>query len=180
MAVKRTIIEDVPSDDEPTVVRKTKTIVDPGIHTPVVDAKEEVVDSSDSSTVKQTKVVREPLVQTEHPQEVYETKKAIFRSWQVIWYILAVIEVILAFRMTFKAIGADPTSGFVALIYALSAPLAFPFSGIIRSSFSTDSNSDIEWSTIVAAVVFALIAWGLVSLIHMLRPVTPEEVDQTV
>src|SRR5690349_85284 len=118
MSVTRTIVEENPVEGDPTVVKTTKTIVNPDIHTPIVDAKEEVVDSPTTSTVRRTQVVHEPLVRTEHPQKVYETKKAIFRSWQVIWYILAIVEVILAFRMVFKAIGANPFSGFVTLIYA--------------------------------------------------------------
>lgn len=177
MAVKRTIIEETP-EDEPTVVQKSKTVVNPDIHTPVVDAKEEITDSSGSSTIKQTKLVQQPLVKTEHPQKVYETKKAILRSWQVIWYILAVVEIILGFRMAFKAIGANPFSGFVSLIYGVSDPLTFPFSGIIHSSFY--KNSIFEWSTIIAAVVYFLIAWGIVSLLNMLRPISPEEVEETV
>ncbi len=176
MAIKRTIIEEDEAD--PTVIRNTKTIVNPDIHTKVVDAKEEVVNSPDSSTVKQTKIVHEPLVEADHPQAVYETKKTIFRSWQIIWYILAVIEVILGLRVTFKAIGANPFSGFVNLIYSISDVLVLPFTGIIRSTVS--GNSVIEWSTIFAAVIYALIAWGIVSLIHMARPITPEEVDHAV
>ncbi len=177
MAVKRTIIEEGDEAD-PTIIRNTKTVVNPDIHTQVVDAKEEVIDSPNSSTVKRTQIVHEPLVEATHPQASYETKKTIFRSWQIIWYILAVIEVILGFRVTFKAIGANPFSGFVNLIYSISDVLVLPFTGIIRSTVS--GNSVIEWSTIFAAVIYALIAWGIVSLIHMARPVTPEEVDRAV
>jgi uncharacterized protein YggT (Ycf19 family) len=178
MAIKRTVIEEVPETDDPTVVRKTKTIVNPDIHTPIVDAKEEVVDSPDSTEVRQTKIVHEPLVTAEHPQHVYETKKAIFKSWQIIWYILAVIEVLLGLRMTFKAIGANEFSGFVSLVYSITDILVAPFAAIIPPTIN--GNSVIEWSTIIAAIIYALIAWGLVSLVHMARPVTPEEVEHAV
>lgn len=176
MAIRRTVVED--DVDDPTVVRKTKTITNPDIHTPIVDEKEEVVDSPDSTQVRKTKTVHEPLVVADHPQHVYETKRAIFKSWQLIWYILAVIEVLLGLRMTFKAIGANPFSGFVSLIYSITDILVAPFRGIIPST--VNGNSVIEWSTIVAVVVYALIAWGIVSLIHLSRPVTPEEVDHAV
>lgn len=176
MAIKRTIVEEDEAD--PTIIRNTKTIVNPDIHTQVVDAKEEVVDSPNSSTVKRTQIVHEPLVQADHPQDVYETKKTIFRSWQIIWYVLAVTEVILGLRVTLKAIGANPFSGFVNLIYSISDVLVLPFTGIIKSTIS--GNSVLEWSTIFAAVIYALIAWGLVSLIHMARPITPEEAEHAV
>lgn len=178
MAIKRTIIEEAPQGADSDVVRTTKTVVNPQIHTPIVDAQDTVVDSPNSSTVRQTRTVQEPLVQTQHPQKIYETKKAIFRSWQIIWYVVAVIEVVIALRVAFKAIGANPFSGFVSLIYTLSDPLTFPFRGIIGSTVTR--NTIIEWSSIIAALIYLLIAWGIVSLIHMARPVTPEEVEENV
>lgn len=176
MAIKRTVIEE--NEEDPTIIRNTKTVVNPDIHTQVVDEKEEVINSPDASTVRQTKTVHEPLVESTHPQTVYNTKKNIFRSWQVIWYILAVTEVIIGLRVTLKAIGANPFSGFVNLIYSISDVLVLPFSGIIKSTVS--GNTVIEWSTIFAAVIYALIAWGIVSLIHMARPITPEEAERAV
>jgi hypothetical protein len=177
MAIKRTIIEEGEEGD-PTVIRNTRTVVNPDIHTPVVDSKEEIIDSADSSTVKRTKVVHEPLVVADHPQDVYETKKTIFRSWQIIWFALAVIEILLGLRIVFKAIGANPFSGFVSFVYTITDILVAPFTGIIRSSVS--GNSVIEWSTIIATIVYALIAWGLVYAISIARPVTPEEVEKAV
>ena len=52
----------------------------------------------------------------------------------VIWYILAVIEVVLGLRMLFKALGANPFSGFVSIIYSISDILLLPFSGIFPAS----------------------------------------------
>ncbi|MDP3940836.1 MAG: YggT family protein [bacterium] len=128
--------------------------------------------------VKTTTKVTPPPVKTEPPQQVFEKKKTIFRTYQIIWYILAVIEVLLGFRMVLKALGANPTSGFTTLVYALSNPLAMPFSGILPVSIS--GNSIFEWSTIIAALVYLLIAFGLVHLMQMIKPVTPNEVEQKV
>ena len=71
-----------------------------------------------------------PPVQTEHPQKVYEKKKTIFRTYQVIWYILGVIEILLTFRVVLKMLGANISSPFVSLIYVITDPLAAPFRGI--------------------------------------------------
>lgn len=177
MAIKRTIVEEEAVED-PTVVKTTKTVVNPDIHTPVVDVKDEVVDTGQSSTIKQTRVVHEPLVKTEHPQQVYEKKKAIFRWWQIIWYVLGVVEVIIAFRVALKAVGANPSSGFTAFIYGISNPLTLPFSGILQASVY--GNTVIEWSSLIAALVYFLFAWGIMNLIQITKPVTPEEVEQTV
>ncbi len=133
--------------------------------------------SQPQQVVRTTKKVT-PQVQTEHPQKVFEKKKTIFRFYQVVWYVLTFIEIMLAFRVTFKAIGANPFSGFVSLVNAITDPLTIPFAGILRTSAS--GSSVIEWSTIVAAVVYFLLALGLVSLLQFAKPVTPEEVEHEV
>lgn len=178
MTAKRTIIEDDQSLDDPVLVRTTKRVIDPEIHTPVVDDHEQVINSTDKTTVHRSRTVHEPLIQTQHPQKVYEAKKAIFRLDQLVWFALIIIESLLALRVTFLAIGANPFSGFVSFIYAVSDLLVMPFEGIIRSTSS--GNSVLEWSTIIAAFIYALIAWGVVTLIHLARPVTPEEVEMSV
>ncbi|MBI2596353.1 YggT family protein [Candidatus Daviesbacteria bacterium] len=124
-----------------------------------------------------TKTITPPPIQTEHPQKVFEKKKIIFRTYQVIWYILGVIEFLLAFRIFLRMSGAYP-SGFVNLIYSLSAPLALPFRGIIKTS--VDEGPVIEWSTFVAMMVYLLLAYGLVNLLQFIKPVTPDEVNKKV
>lgn len=141
--------------------------------------KEEVTTTElePQQVVKTTKKVVPPI-HTEHPQKVFEKKKKIFRVNQVVWYILVFIEVLLIFRAIFKAIGANPGSGFVNLIYSVTDAMVIPFQGIIPSAVS--GNSVIEWAALIAGVVFALIAWGLVYLLQFVKPVTPHEVEEEV
>ena len=117
-------------------------------------------------------------VKTEPPQRVYKKKKAIFRSYQVIWYILAVIEILLGFRFVLKAFAANPFSGFTNLVYTVSNPLASPFSDILAPTVY--GNSVFEWSTLIAAAVYAIIAYGIVYLLQIGKPVTPQEVSEEV
>jgi len=117
-------------------------------------------------------------VNTEHPQKSFEKKKVIFKAYQIIWYILGFVEIMLGFRITLKALGANPESGFTSFIYGLTNPLALPFQGIFRTSFS--NGSVFEWSTLVAALVYALVAYGIVYFIQLMKPVSPKEVNQTV
>lgn len=144
------------------------------------EVKEEVTTVHDSpvqQVVKTTKVVT-PGVQPEHPQKVFNKKKTIFRFHQVIWYILVVIEVLIVLRIVLKIIGANPLSGFVGLIYSLTDLLVLPFQGIIATSVS--GSSIVEWSSVFAAVIYVLIAWGLVYLLQFIKPVTPKEVEAQV
>ena len=140
--------------------------------------KQEVTTFSNPKEVVKTTTTTPPPVKTEHPQQIFEKKKTIFRTYQIIWYILAVIEVVLAFRMGLKAVGASQLSGFTTFVYALSNPLALPFNGVVQSTVS--GNSVLEWSTIIAAVVYLLVAYGLTHLMQMMKPVTPKEVEQKV
>lgn len=140
--------------------------------------KEEITtiskESPEQIVTKTTKQV-EPEVKLEHPQKVYDTKKTIFRFNQIIWYILGLIEVLLVFRIILKALGANPSAGFTSLIYSLTAPLAVPFRGILGSSLT--GSSLLEWSTIIAAIVYLCIAWGLVYLLELIYPITPKDVE---
>jgi len=117
-------------------------------------------------------------IAVDSPQKTYQTKKAIFRSYQIIWYILGVIEVLLAFRVILKFLGANAFSGFTNFIYAISGPFALPFSGILGTTVS--SNLVFEWSTLIAMAVYAIVAYGIVALFQLIKPTNPEEVEQTV
>jgi len=119
-----------------------------------------------------------PEVPMEHPAKVYQQKKAIFRTHQAIWYVVGVIEVLLAFRILLKIISANPRSPFVDLIYTLSSPFSFPFQGVLSTSVS--SGSVVEWSTFVAMVVYVIVALGIVELMKFVKPTSVEEVESNV
>jgi uncharacterized protein YggT (Ycf19 family) len=140
--------------------------------------REEVTTVSNESpqqVVRKTTRQVEPQAKGEAPQKVYEKKKNIFRFNQVIWYVLGFIEVLLVFRTILKILGADQFAGFTSLIYAITTPLVIPFTGILRVSVT--GNSVIEWSTIIAAIVYLCIAGGLVYLLDLIYPITPNDVE---
>ena len=125
-----------------------------------------------------TKTVVTPPVGYEHPAKTYEQKKVIFRAYQAIWYILGVIEVLLAFRILLKLVGANPGSGFTDLVYIVSDPFALPFQGVLGTSVS--SSSVVEWSTFIAMIVYGVIAIGIIELMKFMKPTSPEEVTSNV
>ncbi len=142
------------------------------------NVEEEVTTTKNESpqqVVKKTTTQTEPRAKGEAPQKTYKTKKTILRFNQVIWYVLGLIEVIIGFRMTLKALGANAYSGFTNFIYAISDPLVLPFRGILKTSSTQDSV--FEWSTLIAAIVYVCIAWGLVYLLNLIYPITPKDVE---
>ncbi|HUD09885.1 MAG TPA: YggT family protein [Patescibacteria group bacterium] len=130
---------------------------------------------SPQQIVRKTTRQVEPQAKGEAPQKVYEKKRTIFRFNQIIWYILGFVEVLLVFRTILKMLGANQFSGFASLIYAITNPLVVPFNGILRMSVT--GNSVIEWSTIIAAIVYLCIAGGLVYLLDLIYPITPKDVE---
>lgn len=142
------------------------------------DTTEEVTiidNQSPQQVVKKTTKQIEPEAKGEAPQKVYEKKKTIFRFNQIIWYILGLIEVLLGFRFILKLLGANAFTGFTSLIYTLTEPIAGPFRGIFN--LTTSGNSTIEWSTIIAAIVYLCVAWGLVYLLDIIYPITPKDIE---
>jgi hypothetical protein len=115
----------------------------------------------------------EPRARGEAPQKVYDKKKTIFRFDQVVWYVLGVIEVFLVFRLALKALGANPVAGFTSIVYGFTNALVIPFKGILGVFVS--GNSVVDWSTVIAAIVYLVVAWGLVYLIDLIYPITPKD-----
>lgn len=85
----------------------------------------------------------------------------------VVWYLLGLIEILLALRFALKLFGANSASGFVSLIYNITKVLSTPFDNIfgVTNTTTGTTHSVFEPSILVAGVVYALIAWGIVKLI---------------
>ncbi len=101
------------------------------------------------------------------------TTKPLYRGTQVVWYILGVIEVILAFRFVLKLLAANPSAGFSSFIYIVSYPFAAPFLNVFHAS--TVQGGVFEWTTLLAMFVFFLIAWGIVRAFFMSKTVSTME-----
>jgi len=85
---------------------------------------------------------------------------------------LGVLEVILALRLIFRLLGANEDNGFITFLYSLSHVFVGPFNGIFNDQAL--GRSVFEISTVVAMLVYALIAWGIVSLGRLLfAPLPP-------
>lgn len=110
----------------------------------------------------------------------YGTKKTIFRTYQVLWYLLGLLEVILGFRFLLRLFGANPHSGFASFIYGISGPFLQPFTNLFRNTpvETTPTVATLEWSTIVAGIVYALLVWGILELVALIKPTNPEEVER--
>ncbi len=86
-----------------------------------------------------------------------------------IYFLFGILEILLAFRLIFKLMGASMGSTFVGLIYSLSKIFILPFEGIFRRGFTEglETTSILEPSTLVAIIVYAILAWGIVKLLRV-------------
>ncbi len=107
----------------------------------------------------------------ENHSEVFEDEnlRRTNRSYwiaRIVYFVLAVLEVILLLRFLFRLLGANQSSSFVLFLYNLSHVFVGPFNGIFNDQAL--GRSVFEVSTIVAMIVYALIAWGIVSLCRVI------------
>jgi len=105
------------------------------------------------------------------------TTKPLFKGTQIVWYLLSLLEVLLAFRFVLKLTGANPVAGFTSFIYAITWPFAAPFNAVFLKT--TIEGSIFEWTILLAMLVYWMIALAIVKLFLMSKTVsTPEAADK--
>lgn len=99
--------------------------------------------------------------------------KPLYRGTQIVWYIVGIVEAILAFRFILKLLAANPDAGFTQFIYNVSLPFAAPFLNVFR--VPRVEGSALEWTTLLAMLVYFIIGWAIIKLFVMSKPMsTPE------
>lgn len=88
----------------------------------------------------------------------------------LVYFLMGTLEVLLSFRLILKLAGANTYSAFVGLIYGITGIFVLPFEGIFRRGVvrGTEMTSVFEPSTLVAIIVYAVLAWGIVKLVRVL------------
>ena len=110
------------------------------------------------------------LVQSQ--QQVYEDQNQKrsnmrYRFTTGISFFFGLIEIILCLRFIFRLLGANPDAGFITLLYGLSHPFVAAFNGIFNDQ-TVGRAGVFEASTLVAMLIYALLAWGLIALVRAL------------
>ncbi len=84
------------------------------------------------------------------------------RANAYIWYVVGVLNVLVAMRFIFLLLGAKNT-GFVSYLYQVTSPLISMFKGIFASPGSDTGYFDS--ASLLAIAFYSLVGWGIVSLI---------------
>lgn len=91
-----------------------------------------------------------------------------YRTRNIIYYILGVIEILLLFRLVFRSLGANIRNELVVSLYSVTKLLIAPFVGIFNIITPAGTTQYvIEPATILAMIVYAIIAYGIVRLIKV-------------
>lgn len=99
--------------------------------------------------------------------------KPLYRGTQAVWYVLGVIEALLALRFILKLLAANPSAGFTSFIYTLSYPFVAPFLAVFNTT--RVSGSAFEWTTLLAIFIYWLVAMAILKLFVMSKPVSRPE-----
>lgn len=87
---------------------------------------------------------------------------------RVVYYLAGIIISLLLLRFIFQLLGAAEGNAFVDFIYGLSGIFVAPFYGIFGEP--TFGQSQFETSTLVAIIIYALLAVGIGKLLTLSRP----------
>jgi len=117
--------------------------------------------------------------QVEKREEVYVDRaqqRANLRLWLVrfTYFLLSVLLIVLGLRFIFRLLGANSYNSFVSGLYSVSGFFVTPFNGIFGEP-SLHATFVFDVSTLIAMLIYALIFWGIASLIRvLLAPATSE------
>ena len=96
-----------------------------------------------------------------------------FKASQLVWLLFGILEALLALRIGLKLIGANAASPVAAFLYGFTDLFLWPFAGLVGTPEA--GALVLELTTVIAMVVYALIAWALERIIWVIfyRPRGP-------
>ena len=108
-----------------------------------------------------------------------ELRVATFKATQLIWLLLGLLEAAIALRVLFKLIAVNAANPFAALLYNVTDLFVAPFASLIGAPAA--GGMVLEISSIIAMIVYMLIAWALERIVYVLfyRPRGSVSVKQT-
>lgn len=118
-------------------------------------------------------------VSTTQQEPGREQRLFTFKATQLIWLGLGLLEALLALRLFLKLIGANAANPFAGLLYSFTDLFLIPFVGLTGTPAT--GNFVLEISTVIAMIVYALVAWVIERLVWVMfyRPRTAAVNTQT-
>ncbi len=143
--------------------------------TDIIDTKTTETTNTPTTRVPRTsteyRTVERPIAGVDRVETVAydpfaDRRLAAQRIVQLVYWIFGLIEGLILIRFVLKALGANPSAGFAQFIYGITAPLVAPFYGLFGNPSA--QGSVLELHSIVALIVYALLAWLIAKLVWIL------------
>jgi uncharacterized protein YggT (Ycf19 family) len=88
--------------------------------------------------------------------------KPSYRYDKISWMAIIAIEFFLGFRFVLKFMGTDSNTGLAGFVYKITQPFASPFLKAL-GVYKTEG-SVLEWTTLVAMVIYWIVAWIIIKI----------------
>ena len=105
------------------------------------------------------------MVEEIHENSHQKASTVVFLA-RLVYFIFGVIVAFIVLRMVLLLLAANHGNAFVDFVYGISGIFVAPFYGVFGYT-PTFGASIFDISSLVAIVVYALISWGLVTLITL-------------
>jgi uncharacterized protein YggT (Ycf19 family) len=107
----------------------------------------------------------EPARPVEYRRDVVQRDDAspAFSIAWIVYVIVGIVVGLIIIRVLLKALAANTGAGFTSFVYGVTAPFVAPFQGIFATP-QTSNGSVFEFSSVVAILVYALLAWAIVQV----------------
>jgi hypothetical protein len=115
----------------------------------------------DGDVLETRREVDETLAAREHRSNVAE---------RIVWLIAGILLTLLGLRFLFAMLGANPNNGIADFVYTITYPFVAPFFNLFSYDVVQAGDSRIEFFTLVAMLIYGLIAWGIARLLTLRRP----------
>ena len=99
-----------------------------------------------------------------------------YRYDRISWIALTVIEFLLGFRFALKFTGSDPAAGLTGFVYNITQPLVSPFLKALGTY--NDEGIVLEWTTLIAMVIYWIVAWIIIKILLTDETVSMPESEQ--
>ncbi len=107
-----------------------------------------------------------------------EQRQTLTQIAALIGFFFGILEGLIGIRVLLRLIDANPANVFAMVVYNFTALFLAPFNGIVPNP--EVGGMVLEVSSIIAIVVYALVAWALIRLVWLLfyRPAATRTVSE--
>ncbi len=107
-----------------------------------------------------------------------EQRQTLTQIAALIGFFFGILEGLIGIRVLLRLIDANPANVFAMVVYNFTALFLAPFNGIVPNP--EVGGMVLEVSSIIAIVVYALVAWALIRLVWLLfyRPAAARTVSE--